>query len=139
VSTKTRGDLLYVFRDDAVSRYCISKSTLHRWVRDGRLKRFRRPLGPSCLCRGGRAGKAHQTPACKRQLTRYAETTGKEVSQLGQPNVANPEVGQALFWGILILGFAILIESLSHPKREAQITVRGHDVEVRPVPMERSA
>ncbi len=57
---------------------------------------------------------------------------------MGQPNV-NPDVSQALFWGILILGFAILIESLSHPRREVQITVRGHDVEVRPVSLERSA
>jgi len=58
---------------------------------------------------------------------------------MGQPSVGNNEVTQALFWGILILGFAILIESLSHPRREAQITVRGHDVEVRPVPLEHSA
>ncbi len=41
---KVRSSPGYLSLDEAVSSYGVSKSTLHRWVRDGRLKRFRKPL-----------------------------------------------------------------------------------------------
>lgn len=58
---------------------------------------------------------------------------------MGQPSLGGNQASEALFWSVLLLGFVILIESLSHPRREAQITVRGHDVEVKPLPLERTA
>jgi predicted site-specific integrase-resolvase len=41
---KLRSSPRYLSLDEAVTSYGISKSSLHRWVRDGRLKRFRKPL-----------------------------------------------------------------------------------------------
>jgi hypothetical protein len=58
---------------------------------------------------------------------------------MGQPTLGNDELTKAVLFGAFLLALAILVESFTHPRREALITVRGHDVEVRPIVLEHTA